>query len=362
MLLLADARAVRKHLDGIGRFSVSVIGNLDQLRPEWAIRVVADPEGAHHLTELESEIVFCDAPRFGLSERIRIPRIVREIGADAYLNFSMAGPVVPVPSILTIHDLMVLQLRGYFGEGCLRNLLSRAVFALLLKRSVRTSEAIAVPSLATRDSIGRYYGKHAERVFVTGEGQDLFDPSDPPGVERKDFLLYVGNARAYKNLPRLLASYEEALQRVGETPPLVMVVRRDRAYADFEKLLTRSPVADRVEVLSGISESKLRNLYSTCMALVMPSVCEGFGLPALEAMASGAPVLASRGTALEGVVGDAGLLVDPLSIQDISAGILKISEDDALRKNLSARALDRSKEFTWRKTAKAYAEKIEEIA
>lgn len=362
MLLLADARAVRKHLDGIGRFSVSVIGNLVRLRPEWDIRVVADPKGAAHLAELDGEVLLCDAPRFGLSERIRIPRIVREVGADAYINFSMAGPVVPVASILTIHDLMVLQLRGYFGEGRLRNFLSRALFALLVGRSVRRSEAIAVPSMATKSSLCRSYGKLAERVFVTGEGQDLFDPSDPPGVERKDFLLYVGNARAYKNLPRLLASYEEALQRAADTPPLVMVVRRDRAYTDFEKLLNRSPAVDRIEVLSGISESKLRHLYSTCMALVMPSVCEGFGLPALEAMASGAPVLASRGTALEEVVGESGLLIDPLSIQDISAGILKISQDAALRKNLSASALDRSKRFTWRKTAESYAKKIEEIA
>jgi glycosyltransferase involved in cell wall biosynthesis len=361
MLLLADARAVREHLDGIGRFSVSVVQSLTDLRPEWDIRVVAAPQGAHHLADPQVEVLLCEAPRFGIKERYRLPRMVRSLGADAYLNFSMAGPVVPAPSIVTIHDLMVLQLKGYFGDSPFRNILSRSLFGLLVRRSALTARAIAVPSQATKRFLRNAYGKRADKAFVTGEGQDMFDPSAPPTARREGFLLYVGNARAYKNLPRLIAGFERLLGQVQDAPSLVMVVRRDRAFAAFERLLSRSPAADRINVLSGLSEDGLKDLYSTCMALIMPSICEGFGLPALEAMAAGTPVLASKGTALEEVVAEAGLLVDPFSIQDIMEGMLKLTSDADLRKKLSDKALARSKRFTWRRTAEVYAEKIEEI-
>lgn len=144
------------------------------------------------------------------------------------------------------------------------------------------------------------------------------------------------------------------------TPPLKMVVRRDRAWNHFKKHLDSNPARSAITVLTYISDDELRELYMTCRALLIPSVYEGFGLPALEAMATGAPVMASKATALEEVVGNTGILIDPYSVIDIMRGMaeLKVASPEKL-KELGEKGRARAGRFTWRKTADRFLEKIE---
>jgi glycosyltransferase involved in cell wall biosynthesis len=141
-----------------------------------------------------------------------------------------------------------------------------------------------------------------------------------------------------------------------------MVVRKDRAWKQFKKHLESNPARSNITVISYITDDELRKLYMTCRALLIPSVYEGFGLPALEAMATGTPVMASKATALEEVVGDTGVLIDPYSVIDIMRGIaeLKAATPDDLAA-LGEKGRVRAEEFTWDKTADHFLERIETL-
>jgi glycosyltransferase involved in cell wall biosynthesis len=360
MRLALDARGLRAGVDGIGRFSLGVVGGLARQRPDWELQVVVPPESLPHLDGLDVSGVPLDAPRFRPGEGPKVCRLLGTLGSDAYLNLSMAGPRPAVPSIVTVHDLMVLRLRGYFGPSPLRNLLARAWFGLAIRRSASACSAIAVPSEHTAAMVESVLGM-GHKTLVVGEGQDLFGPGDAALDGRGDFLLYVGNARAYKNLPRLISALELLAASGRRLPPVIMVVRRDRAFGAFAERLRGSPVEDIVRVESGVDEERLRELYLTCRAVVVPSLCEGFGLPALEGMAAGAPVLASRGTALEEVTGDAALLADPRSVESIAEGIRSLVSDDGLAERLSRAGAERAGAFSWDRTAARLAEKLEEL-
>jgi len=358
--LALDARGLRHCVDGIGRFSLEVIGGLLRQRPGWQLQVIAPSESAHHMAGLPVTAVPLETPRFRPGEGRKVGNLLKRFASEAYINLSMAGPTPDVPTFITVHDLMVLELPGYFGGGALRNLLARAWFGLIIRRSASACSAIAVPSEFTAGRVEAVLGM-GHKTFVVGEGQNLFAPGEANVDRRDDFLLYVGNARAYKNLPRLLSAME-ALEASGRRLPRVeMVVRRDRAYDQLIGRLRQSTIAEGITVRSGVDENDLRRLYMTCRAVLAPSVCEGFGLPALEGMAAGAPVLASQGTALEEVTGDAALLVDPFSVESIAEGMWRLVVDDMLVRSLSEAGVKRAKAFSWDTTAQKYAEKLEEL-
>jgi len=360
MDILADARALLETVDGISRYSLNMIRCISKLRPDWNITVFVPRKAAYHLKGVQVLNVIEDRPRFSLNERIQLAPLIDSLKPDVYVNFSMAGPCPRAPSIVTVYDLMVLHIPDYFDNTLLRNYLSRSLFKILVSRSVRHAERIAVPSEATRIEVGQTYRRTKDKIFITGAGQNLFECSTV-FPERKNFLLYVGNARSYKNLPRLLTAYKGLLKEDSNFPELIMVIRKDRAYDGFIELLSNLDLSSSVKVISNLPEDQLRELYTTCKALLMPSIQEGFGLPALEAMATGTQVLTSRDTALAELVGDTGLLIDPMSVDDIARGIRKISSDPFRTAERARRTVERASGFTWPKAAQKLVDVLEQI-
>jgi len=236
MDILADARALLQTVDGISRYSLNMIRSISALRPDWSISVFVPRKAAYHLKGVQVLNVIEDTPRFSLNERIQLAPLIDSLKPDVYVNFSMAGPCPRAPSIVTVHDLMVLNIPDYFDNTLLKNYLSRSLFKILVSRSVRHAERIAVPSEATRSEVSQTYRRTRDKIFITGEGQNLFECSGTGPSERKNFLLYVGNARSYKNLPRLLTAYKGILKDDSNFPELVMVIRKDRAYDGFISL------------------------------------------------------------------------------------------------------------------------------
>ncbi len=360
--ILLDARAAQSIADGITRFSQNLSTALGLLRPDWKLSVLVHPSATGRFVLPGLDVIECPVPRFRPGENARMAPVIRGCNPDAFVNFSMAGPTPGgVPTIVTIHDLMVLSVPCYFGNGIIRNALYRNIFRRVIRRSAIHASAIAVPSRVTERDIGRRFPDTAEKVFITGEGQSLFSPGEGRCEGREDGpLLVVGNARAYKNLPRLLTAYGRVWAMNRAIPPLVMAVRKDRAFRDFETHLSTNPARESITVRTGVSDAELKELYLSCRCLLMPSVYEGFGLPALEAMASGAPVMASKATSLEEVVGAAGLLVNPYSVTDIARGIAVVSS--ATGSELACMGADgmaRASLFTWEKAAARYADVLE---
>jgi len=358
MFLVADARAVQMNMDGIGRYSVNVLKAMADIKPDWKISVIIGNKGACHLNDIPVDCIVSDVPRFRPGENSKLSPLIDSLGADVYLNFSMAGPTPAIPSIVTVYDLMVLDLPDYFGSNFLRNTLSRYFFKTLITNSLKSASAISVPTAFTEKRLNTVFPDLSFDSFVTGAGQNLF--CKQTNIQG-DYFLYVGNARTYKNLPRLLVAYSRLHAMNSKFPKLVMVVSKDRAYKAFERSLQGCSAFDVIEVRNHVDESELKELYLNCMALIMPSVMEGFGLPALEAMAAGKPVIVSKGTALEEITGLAAYLVDPHSVTHIMRGMAEVATDTELYRSLGEKSYIQAQNYTWTKTAGIIAAKLEEI-
>lgn len=364
--ILLDARAAQRTVDGITRFSIEVTGQLGRLNGGWKMAVLVHPSAAGHFETMGVEVIHSTVPRFKPGEDARLSPVIRRYKPDVYVNFSMAGPTpAGIPTVITVHDLMVLSVPCYFGNGIIRNALYRRRFRAIIRRSTSHASAIASPGRATQRDIGRRFPDAAGKVFVTGEGQSFFAPGEGRATGREDGpFLVVGNARAYKNLPRLLTAYGRVWAMNRDIPPMIMAVRNDRALREFQTHLSTNPAVERITVLSGVSDSELKDLYLSCRALLIPSVYEGFGLPALEAMASGAPVMVSRGTALQELAdAGAGVLVDPYSVTDIARGIAELfaATPEGLEE-MGTCGIQRASLYSWEKTARNYAGIIEGLA
>ncbi len=201
----------------------------------------------------------------------------------------------------------------------------------------------------SKRSIQRVYGLPSHRIAVVPEAPaGIFTPGAGP---REEFLLYVGGISPTKNLETLLRAFAAS----GATR-LVLVgdYQDDRfrtCHTELAALAEQLGVSDRVQFAGYVPDPELAELYRRARLFVMPSWDEGFGLPAIEAMACGAPVLVSRGHALEELVGDAGLLADPHSPDDFRRQIDRALADDALQTDLSQRGSTRAAGFSWRQTA-----------
>ncbi|MCK5115970.1 MAG: glycosyltransferase family 4 protein [Candidatus Aegiribacteria sp.] len=361
MHLLMDARALQIHVDGIGRYSLGVIQALSGLEPGWKLSVIVNPEAAAHVEALPVETVICSAARFRHGENRELIPLIESSGADCYLNFSMAGPAPSIPTLLSVHDLMVLNVPGYFGSSFYRNIVGKFLFGRRIRRSIDHASAISVLSEATLGDLRGAFPGAENKAFVAGAGQNLFEGDEECNSQRKDFLLYVGNARAYKNTTRLIVAYARLKAINPRFPEMKMVVRKDRAFDDLVRDVDDCSATNSITVLSHVTDDNLRELYRECAGLVIPSLKEGFGLPALEAMAAGAPIVASAGTALEELVGDAGILVNPESVEDIMRGMALLTSQPELRWDLARKALKRAGNYSWEKTAAAVAGMITRI-
>ncbi len=358
MRLILDARALRIPHDSISRYSLGVIRALSELKPNWKLSVIVNPEEVPYVQSLPVEPVLCSAARLRKTENSELVPLIESSGADCYLNLSMAGPSPSIPTLLSVHDLMVLNVPGYFGSSFFRNILERLLFGRRIRRSIDHARSISVPSEASLSDLRKTFPGAETKAFIAGAGQDLFSRDEKWVGERQDYLLYVGNARAYKNVTRLIVAYARLKAINPRFPGMKMVVRRDRAFRDFMRDIEDCSATDSITVLSHVTDDELRKLYRSCAGLVIPSLKEGFGLPALEAMAAGSPVVASAGTALEELVGDAGILVNPESVEDIMRGMAMLTSQPELRRELSRKALDRAGNYSWERTASAIADRI----
>jgi glycosyltransferase involved in cell wall biosynthesis len=170
------------------------------------------------------------------------------------------------------------------------------------------------------------------------------------GIE-DDFLLFVGTIEPRKNLLTLVRAFEEILRASPLRPQLVIAGRPGWLMDDLFAYIKNAGLDDRLRFTGYLSDEDLSALYSSCRAFIYPSLYEGFGLPPLEAMACGAPVITSRIPSITEVVSHAAHLVEPTDTQALAQSIIKLLEDGRERERLRAAARERAAEFTWEKTA-----------
>jgi glycosyltransferase involved in cell wall biosynthesis len=236
---------------------------------------------------------------------------------------------------------------------------------VLLRRAVQGAGRVLVTSQSTRrDLLERFPGCGSKLgVIPLGVSPFFAGPAEDPSLERigGPYLLCVGNRKPHKNL---VAAVETLALLRAEAPELRLAVAGE-VYRGWDEVLRRAGelgVRDRVVEVAGASDGELRSLYAGCEALLFPSLYEGFGLPALEAMAAGAPVVASDRSSLPEVVGDAGLLADPEDPAAMAEAVRRLRRDPELRARLVRRGRERAASYTWERTARETADVLLRVA
>lgn len=290
------------------------------------------------------------------SHQLALPALLRGQRADLFhapgfvAAFSVPGVPwhCPLPLVVTLHDFIPLHLPALFNDKAI----NRVWYRQQMRLASRASRLICV-SQATRQDAMRFLGAPAERCAVIYEGVDrtvfhAAPPDQPPASP--PYVLFVGGDYPNKNRPAALAAFARLTQATTLPHHLVLVGRDD---APAEALAQTAPGLDlrRVRRVQEASQAELARLYRQADLFLFPSTCEGFGLPLLEAMASGAPVVASTASSLPEVAGPAALLVDPHDVAGLAAAMLHVLADRALHARLRAAGLARAAQFTWQAAA-----------
>lgn len=279
-----------------------------------------------------------------------------------------APPLCPCPIVASIHDLSFEHLPQTF------KLRSRMQLRLTVRHTARKAARILALSDYARNDIIKTYGIEAERVSVTPlAASRLFTPvKDPSALSlvrkkydiKRDYILAVGSIQPRKNLPRLIDAYAHlrSLRPQAKLPQLALVGKNAWLYRETLQAAKQYGFADDIIFTGYVPEADLPPLYSGATCFVYPSYFEGFGLPVLEAMQCGTPVIAGNRTSLPEVVGDAGLLVDPFDEEALAQGMARVIENANFADDLRVKGLRRAGDFSWQKTARLTLQAYQQAA
>ncbi len=294
-------------------------------------------------------------------EQLRLPSLVR---GRLLWSPNNTGPLAVRRQVCTIHDLIPLDRPEWFNPRF------AAWYEWLLPRLVKKVRRIIAVSEFTRRRIVERLRVAPEKISVILNGVDeRFCPRPEAevaevrralGIPEGTYLLYVGSLEPRKNLKRLLEAWEQV--RPAVDPEISLVVAGMRGSPNVFRRAALSKLPRKVHFTGYVPEERLPGLYAGALALLYPSLYEGFGLPPLEAMACGTPVVVSATTSLPEVTGDAAILVDPESVESIAAGIHRALSSGPLRQELRERGLARAREITWERTARQTLQVLREQA
>jgi alpha-1,3-rhamnosyl/mannosyltransferase len=358
-----DGRYIQDHFPGIGRYTYNLIDALARSAPTDRFVVLCNPSLRNSRYDLAAlarhpnlELVRVNAPTFSLREQFELLTLNVELVHSPYY---LKPYLLRLPSVVTLFDVIPLVIPHAVSWR------ARWFFRWAAWLAAKTSARVIVPSHATRDDLIAHLRVPREKIVVIPLAADArLAPQSAAEIARvrekyalpERFVLYVGINKPHKNLATLL----DAWARVERDAMLVVAGAWDARYA--HTTADRRPMTDvqslavgghrsAVKFIRDVDDADLAALYVGATVFVMPSLYEGFGLPPLEAMASGAPVICSNASSLPEVVGDAALLVNPRDAEDIARAITHVLDDAALRDELRAKSLARAAQFSWERTA-----------
>ena len=290
-------------------------------------------------------------------EQTSLPFLIRKSGLDVLHSPVHVLPAVcPCRSVVTILDLTFIRFPQTFP------LFQRRYLDFFTRRAVKKADAIIAISESTKRDIVELLGAPEGKIYTTLLGVD--PPYRPVSGERKErvarehglghsTILYLGTLEPRKNIPALLAAFSQA-RKSSQVKDCTLVLAGGKGWFFNQtfKLVEDLGLKESVRFTGYVPAEDLPALYSAATVFVYPSLHEGFGLPPLEAMACGTPVITSNASSLPEVVGDAGIMVDPHNVEELAEAILRVLRDPDLRQEMSAKGLEQAKKFSWKETAR----------
>lgn len=342
---------------GIGRYTLSLIRGLGKIdrENEYVLLLSRERLAAYTLPGPNFRAVEAEIPWFTAREQLLLPRLVARERLDLMHYPHLTVPLSSrTPFVVTVHDLNYLDDAAIFGgDGSrLRRAALRTGYRVELAKARRARRLIAV-SEHTRDTVVRELRVDPERVAVT------YEAADPPAAVEPDtsvlarhgldspFFLYVGAAYPYKNLARLI----DAFARIGSDHKLVLAGDLEHFGPGLREQAADAGLAARAVFPGRVSDAELAALYGAALAYAFVSTSEGFGLPGLEAMSAGVPVVAASAGSLPEIYGDAARYCDPHDVDSIADALAEVASDEHLRARLVALGRQRAAGFSWERTA-----------
>jgi len=353
-----DARKL--HDFGIGTYIRNILRQLARLDRETEYLLICQPRDRELALSLGDNfrVEVDTSPPYSFREQLSIPwTLLRTRARVLHEPHYVLPPLARCKSVVTIHDCIHLRFPQY-----LPNRAALTYARAQMGSAARRSHRILTVSEASKRDILHYFPVHPEKITVIYNAIDERFAVPPPEEDvqrvaeryqlRDKFVLYVGNVKPHKNLERLIDAFHLLRQSPGlDDVKLVLIGDEISRYAALRRAVHRYNLHKFVRFLGFLPDEMLAIVYRLAGVFVFPSLYEGFGLPPLEAMASGTPVVTSNVSSLPEVTGDAALLVDPTSAEAIADAMRRVLTDATLASDLSARGLRRAREFSWEHAA-----------
>lgn len=364
MRIGVDARFLGPEGTGLGRYIERLLHHLQDLETEYEIVVFLRPEN-EALFEVRNDRfqkVIADARWYTLKEQFVMPRLIRREKIDLmHFGHFNVTPFSRRPFVVTIHDIIKSEHadKSASTRSAAIYYTKHLVYEMLIRHAVRGSCRVIVPTEYVRQKVLKRFDVPEDSVTVTYEGIDHDHKPAEVSRERQDavlqkygirrpFLLYVGNSYPYKNLDLVL----DALPRLPEKYMFVNPCARSVFYDRLLENVQKRGLEQRVVLPGFVPDDDLSVLYSAADLYVFPSLSEGFGLPALEAMQMGLPVVAARASCLPEVLGDAAVFFDPKSVDAFVSVISRVLSSSQEQDSIREKGFECVKKYSWKRMAR----------
>lgn len=352
-----DARSF--HWTGVGRYLRNLVNELFVIDTKNNYTLFLDKKGFDAFTPPREGItkVLSDMPWYSFQEQIKFPRILKKHNFDLvhFPHFNL--PLIyNDPFIVTIHDLTL----SFFPGQKMTSLMHRMAYQATIRHACKKAQGIIAVSKNTKKDLEQLLSVPASKVDVIYEAseQEYNANMDPQKAEmikkkygiRKPYLMYVGVWRNHKNILGLLSAFAKILER-GLDYQLVIVGKPDPHYPEVMQKMDELKIRNSVVLPGFVPEEELPVFFQACDLFVFPSFYEGFGLPPLEAMASGCPVASSNTSCMPEILGDAAEYFDPYNTEDMARAIESVVRNRVRSQELRAKGLEHAKRFSWKTMA-----------
>lgn len=347
---------------GIGTYTEELVGNLLKTDPTNQYTIFVTPEIAAVFPFYTANLTKQAVPyrHYTVAEQLFYPRLLARANLDLvhYTNFNTPIFFRPAKNIVTIHDLTLWFYPGRKHRSWLYRLLYRYIIATSCRRANR----IIAVSEGTKQDIVKYLKINPEVIDVVYEGvptrlRSVVNPNKVEMIKSKHnitspFFLYVGQWRNHKNLVRLIRAFAIVRRRYNLDYQLVLIGKVDPLAPEVPDTIKQLGLQDSVIITGYVADSDLPDFYSAAEAFVFPSLYEGFGIPPLEAMAAGTPVISSNASVMPEVLGEAALYFDPLNIEDIAAKLYQFASSFRIKQELKEKGAVQVRKYSFSRMAK----------
>lgn len=368
MRIAIDARKLHDY--GIGTYVRNLVAELARQDDDAEYVLLCQPADTDAIRSIGPRFsaLVLRAGNYSLQEQVSVPLAVLRAKADVFhAPHYVVSPLTPGPYVVTIHDCIHLRFPQYLPNRAALHY-ARAMMRIAARRAAR----VLTVSQASKDDILHYLKVPPDKVEVIYNALDerlaiVPTPDDVARVRERfqltsPFVLYTGNIKPHKNIDRLIEAFS-ILRRSGIDDVKLLIIGDDISkYPNLRRLVHRFQLHQQVRFLGFVPEETLAVLYRLASLFVFPSLYEGFGLPPLEAMAAGVPVVTSNVSSLPEVVGDAALLIDPMDAGAIADAMGRVLGDPRLSAELVRRGRERIKAFSWERSVARIRQVYAEVA